>query len=67
MPLENLDGLIYLGGEVASRLFQGYLKDIIFFTKCLETKEIKKIYDIRSDKNSKLKTNDVKYFIKLLI
>ena len=47
MPLENLDGLIYLGGEVASRLFQGYLKDIIFFSKALEAKEVKKIFEIR--------------------
>ena len=47
MPLENLDGLIYLGSEVASRLFQGFLKDIIFFTKALTAEEVLKIYELR--------------------
>ena len=59
MPLENLDGLLYLGGEVASRLFQGYLKDIIFFTKALDANEVRKIYDISQEVNKKMKTNDV--------
>ena len=60
MPLQHLDGTIYLGSEVASKLFQGSLKDLIFFTKALDESEIKRIYDIKNDKNIKsFKTNEV--------